>query len=127
MIAPRVVRRPHGLQHRRVVVEELVLRAQADQVGVRDRLEPALDVQVVVGAARAPGPGRGVHDPEVEDRVVVLGVVGLAPHLDQRAEPERLGPVLHDHGHLLHAAQHAPDVAENQRTMTFLPLVAGSR
>ena len=30
-------------------------------------------------------------------------MVRLAPHLDQGAEPERLGAVLHDHGDLLHS------------------------
>ena len=48
-------------------------------------------------------PGLRRADHEVEDRVVVLGVVGLAPHLAQRAEPERLDAVLDDDRHLAHA------------------------
>ena len=84
------------------MVEEVALGAQAHQVGVQRGLEAAVDVQVEVGPAADPAGSRGA-DPEVEDRVVVLGVVGLAPHLHQRAEPERLRAVLHDHGHGLHS------------------------
>ena len=113
----------------RVVVEEVVVRRQADQVGVLGRLQPALDVQVEVGAALDPARTRRA-DPEVEDRGAVLGVLGLSPDLDQRAEPERLGVVLDDHGDGLHGAhdRHAgPCLAENQLKVAFLPLVAGSR
>src|SRR3546814_7249638 len=39
---------------------------------------------------------------EVEDRVVVLRVVGLCPHLTHRPEPERLHTVLYDDRHLAH-------------------------
>jgi hypothetical protein len=41
---------------------------------------------------------------EVEDRVVVLGVVRLGPHLAHRAQPEGLDPVLDHHGYLAHAS-----------------------
>ena len=62
-------------------------------------------------------PGLGCADDEVEDGVVVLGVVGLVPDLHHRAEPERVDAVLHDHhdladtgdrhGHVAHAGKSA--------------------
>ena len=79
----------------------VALGRQADQVGVRRLVQPVLDVQVEA-RARAQPPGTRRDDLEVEDGVVVLGVVGLGPHLAQRAEAERLGLLLHDHGDLLH-------------------------
>ncbi len=92
-----VVGRPDRLQHGVVVLEEVEVGREADEVGVGRRLEAALDVEVEVGASLDPaGPRRA--DAEVEDRRLVLGVLGLAPHLDERAEPERLGAVLDDHG-----------------------------
>ena len=75
---------------------------------------------------RAQPPGTRRDDLEVEDGVVVLGVVGLGPHLAQRAEPERLGLLLDDHGDLLHGDSVPRVVAGNQLTLAFLPLVAGT-
>src|SRR3546814_14737350 len=45
---------------------------------------------------------------EVEDRVVVLRVVGLCPHLTHRPEPERLHTVLYDDRHLAHVPSMHP-------------------
>ena len=84
---------------------------QADQVGVLGRLEPSLDVDVVVGAALDPARAGCAH-PEVEDGGLVLRVLLLPPDLDQRAETEGLGVVLDDHGDGLDWT-HAPIVAED--------------
>ena len=58
---------------------------------------PALDEEVEVRASTDPPRPRRA-DPEVEDGRAVLGMLRLAPHLDEGAEPERLGVVLDDHG-----------------------------
>ena len=104
----------------------VALGRQADQVGVGGLVQPVLDVQVEP-RARAQPPGTGRDDLEVEDGVVVLGVVGLGPHLAQRAEPERLGLLLHHHGDLLHVSSVPRVVAGNQLILAFLPLVAGTK
>jgi len=85
------------------VTLEVLLGAQAHEVGIGGRLEPALHDEVVVGAAPDP-PGSWGADPEVEDRYVVLRVVGLAPDLDERAETEGLGTVLDHHRHAVHGS-----------------------
>ena len=82
-------------------VEVAALGGQADQVGVGGVGQGVVDVQVVARRTGDPSGARG-GDHEVEDRVVVLGVVGLAPHLAHRAQPERLGSVLDDDRNLLH-------------------------
>jgi hypothetical protein len=64
----------------------------------------------VEARAGAQATRRGGDDREVEDRVVVLGVVGLGPHLAQRSEAERLGLLLDDDGDLLHGALHGLSV-----------------
>jgi hypothetical protein len=89
------------LDDARVVLEEVVVGGQTDQVGVEGGLQAALDVEVVVGAALDPA-GVGRADLEVEDGSAVLGVLGLAPDLDECAQPERLGVVLDDDRDLLH-------------------------
>ena len=94
------------LDHGRIVVEEVVVRGETDQVGVLGRLQAAVDEQVVVGAALDAARTRRA-DSEVEDGRAVLGVLRLAPDLHQRAEPERLGVVLDDHGDGLHGL-HGP-------------------
>ena len=81
-------------------VEVAALGDHADQVGVGGRLETQVDVQVEDAALDPAGPGRG--DDEVEDRIVVLGVVGLGPHLTHRAEPEGLRTVLDHDRDLVH-------------------------
>ena len=95
------VDRADQLDHLRRGLEVATLGDQADEVGVGRVVERVVDVQVVARRALHPaGAGRG--DEEVEHRVVVLGVVGLPPHLAHRAQPERLGPVLHHGDDLLH-------------------------
>ena len=78
----------------------------ADQVGVSRGRQVALHEEVEVGTA-ADRAGARRADPEVEHRVVVLGVFGLSPHLDQRSQPEGLRAVLHDHGHAAHGRESA--------------------
>jgi hypothetical protein len=85
-----------------------------------------LDEQVEARPALDPARFGRAHD-EVEDGIVVLGVVGLGPHLTDGTQTEGFGPVLHDHGDVLHAGQHRTEVAVNQRRVSFLPLVAETR
>ena len=102
---PALVGSADRLEHGVVVGVEVAVGREADQVGVQRRLEAPVDVQVEVGAGAHPARARRA-DPEVEDRVVVLGVVALPPDLDEAAEPERLRAVLHDDGHGLHGVGH---------------------
>ena len=60
-----------------------------------------LDMQVEAGPATHPARPRRAHT-EVEHGVVVLGVIGLGPHLTDRSEAKRLGAVLHDDCNGLH-------------------------
>ena len=59
-------------------LEVVALGGDDHQVGVGRGLEAVLDVQVEAGGPLDPAGARGGDD-EVEDRVVVLRVVGLAP------------------------------------------------
>jgi hypothetical protein len=88
----------------------VALGREAHEVGVGRRLEAVLDDEVEARTRAQPAGPRG-DDREVEDRVVVLGVVGLRPHLAQRSEAERLGLLLDDDGDLLDGA-HAPSLHE---------------
>ncbi len=96
-----VVGRHHRRRHLGRRREVVALGGDADQVGVGGGVQPVLDVEVV--ARRAADPARVRRgDHEVEDRVVVLGVVGLGPHLTHRAEAEGLDAVLDEYSDLVH-------------------------
>ena len=98
--SPAIVGGSHRLDHLGVVVAVLPPWCDADEVGGFDGFQTVLDHQVEpVLAAYASRPGGA--DLEIEDRVVVVGVILLAPHLAHRTQAECCSAVLNDHGDLL--------------------------
>jgi hypothetical protein len=84
-------------------VEVAILGNHADQVGIGRRFQPRID-EHVVDPTLDPAGARGGDD-EVEDGVVVLGVVGLGPDLAHGTQAEGLHTVLDDDRDLVHGAR----------------------
>ena len=118
----------HGLDGIGVVVPEVPLRRRCR----RDR--PSSTASSPCSTIRSnpywprtrPGRRRRL---EIEDRVVVVGVIRLGPHLTHGTQAEwlRHRPARPRRPSPMSCDQHRHRVAENQWGLTFLPLVAGSR